>query len=64
MGSCSTTPRPGCDTVRDLTFDDAPLAQKVVGEATPTQILSQPDEIDAVDTRRRPTAVATPGSSV
>ncbi len=38
--------------VRDLVFDHTPLLQKVIGEATPGQILSQLDEIDAVEARR------------
>jgi 2-polyprenyl-6-methoxyphenol hydroxylase-like FAD-dependent oxidoreductase len=38
--------------VRDLVFDHTPLLQKVIGEATPGQILSQLDEIDAVERRR------------
>ncbi len=39
--------------VRDLIFDHTPLLQKVIGEATPGQILSQLDEIDAVERNRR-----------
>jgi 2-polyprenyl-6-methoxyphenol hydroxylase-like FAD-dependent oxidoreductase len=38
--------------VRDLIFDHTPLLQKVIGEATPGQILSQLDEIDTVERRR------------
>jgi 6-hydroxynicotinate 3-monooxygenase len=39
--------------VRDLVFDHTPLLQKVIGEATPGQILSQLDEIDKVEATRR-----------
>ena len=42
--------------VRDLIFDRTPLLQKVIGEATPGQILSQLDEIDAVEAARGPVA--------
>jgi hypothetical protein len=38
--------------VRDLVFDHTPLLQKVIGEATPAQILSQLAEIDAVEEQR------------
>ncbi|MFZ0089298.1 MAG: FAD-dependent monooxygenase [Solirubrobacteraceae bacterium] len=38
--------------LRDAIFDHTPLLQKVIGEATPGQILSQLDEIDAVEARR------------
>jgi 6-hydroxynicotinate 3-monooxygenase len=38
--------------VRDLIFDHTPLLQKVIGEATPGQILSQLDEIDTVERNR------------
>ena len=38
--------------VRDLVFDHTPLLQKVIGEATPGQILSQLAEIDAVEEQR------------
>lgn len=38
--------------LRDLVYDRTPLLQKVVGEATPAQILSQLDEIDAVERQR------------
>ena len=41
--------------IRDLVFDHTPLLQKVVGEATPGQILSQLAEIDAVEARRAQT---------
>lgn len=37
---------------RDLVFDHTPLLQKVIGEATPGQIMSQLDEIDTVEARR------------
>jgi 2-polyprenyl-6-methoxyphenol hydroxylase-like FAD-dependent oxidoreductase len=37
--------------LRDLVFDHTPLLQKVVGEATPAQILSQLDEIEKVEQR-------------
>ena len=36
----------------DLVFDHTPLLQKMIGEATPGQILSQLDEIDAIGVRR------------
>lgn len=39
--------------IRDLIFDHTPLLQKVIGEATPGQILSQLDEIDTVERNRR-----------
>jgi 6-hydroxynicotinate 3-monooxygenase len=39
--------------VRDLIFDHTPLLQKVIGEATPGQILSQLAEIDKVEATRR-----------
>ena len=39
--------------VRDLIFDHTPLLQKVIGEATPGQILSQLEEIDKVEATRR-----------
>src|SRR5213075_104834 len=38
--------------LRDLVYDHTPLLQKVVGDATPAQILSQLDEIDEVERRR------------
>jgi 6-hydroxynicotinate 3-monooxygenase len=38
--------------VRDLIFDHTPLLQKVIGEATPGQILSQLEEIDKVEATR------------
>lgn len=38
--------------VRDLVFDHTPLLQKVIGEATPGQILSQLAEVDQVEERR------------
>jgi 2-polyprenyl-6-methoxyphenol hydroxylase-like FAD-dependent oxidoreductase len=38
--------------VRDLVFDHTPLLQKVIGEATPGQILSQLAEIDKVEAGR------------
>ena len=38
--------------LRDLVFDHTPLLQKVIGDAMPAQILSQLDEIDAVERRR------------
>jgi 6-hydroxynicotinate 3-monooxygenase len=44
--------------VRDLVFDHTPLLQKVIGEATPGQILSQLDEISAVEARRAGAAAA------
>ena len=47
--------------VRDLVFDRTPLLQKVIGEATPGQILSQLGEIDAVEARRA--AAATTGAA-
>ena len=37
---------------RDLVFDHTPLLQKVIGEATPGQILSQLAEIDRVEDTR------------
>ena len=37
---------------RDLVFDHTPLLQKVIGEATPGQILSQLAEIDRVEETR------------
>ncbi len=37
---------------RDVVFDHTPLLQKVIGEATPGQILSQLAEIDKVEERR------------
>jgi 2-polyprenyl-6-methoxyphenol hydroxylase-like FAD-dependent oxidoreductase len=37
---------------RDLVFDHTPLLQKVIGEATPDQILSQLAEIDRVEEAR------------
>ena len=45
--------------VRDLVFDRTPLLQKVIGEATPGQILSQLAEIDAVEARRDAAATTT-----
>lgn len=44
--------------VRDAVFDHTPLLQKVIGEATPGQILSQLSEIDAVEARRSAGATA------
>ncbi len=44
--------------VRDLIFDHTPLLQKVIGEATPGQILSQLEEIDKVEATRRVVAAA------
>ncbi len=44
--------------VRDLVFDRTPLLQKVIGEATPGQILSQLGEIDAVEAQRAAAATA------
>ena len=38
--------------LRDLVFDHTPFLQKVIGEATPKQILSQLAEIDAVEASR------------
>lgn len=38
---------------RDFVFDHTPLLQKVIGEATPGQILSQLGEIDEAEARRR-----------
>ena len=38
--------------LRDLIYDHTPLLQKVIGEATPGQILSQLQEIDEVEQRR------------
>jgi len=38
--------------VRDFVFDHTPLLQKVIGEATPGQILSQLEEIDKVEATR------------
>jgi 6-hydroxynicotinate 3-monooxygenase len=38
--------------LRDLIFDHTPLLQKVIGEATPGQILSQLAEIDQAESRR------------
>ena len=38
--------------LRDLIYDHTPLLQKVIGEATPGQILSQLREIDEVERRR------------
>ena len=38
--------------LRDLIYDHTPLLQKVIGEATPGQILSQLQEIDEVERRR------------
>jgi len=39
--------------LRDAAFDRTPLLQKVVGEATPGQILAQLDEIDRAEARYR-----------
>ena len=44
--------------VRDLIFDHTPLLQKVIGEATPGQILSQLEEIDKVEATRGVVAAA------
>ncbi|MBV8980658.1 MAG: FAD-dependent monooxygenase [Acidimicrobiia bacterium] len=44
---------------RDLVFDHTPLLQKVIGEATPGQILSQLSEIDEVEAGRRRLGAAT-----
>jgi 2-polyprenyl-6-methoxyphenol hydroxylase-like FAD-dependent oxidoreductase len=38
--------------VRDAFFDHTPFLQKVIGEATPGQILSQLGEIDEVERQR------------
>lgn len=38
--------------LRDLFFDHTPFLQKVIGEATPGQILSQLAEIDQVEAER------------
>jgi hypothetical protein len=38
---------------RDFVFDHTPLLQKVIGEATPGQILSQLGDIDEVEALRR-----------
>jgi len=46
--------------LRDLVYDRTPLLQRVVGDATPAHILSQLDEIDAVERR---SAVAAPAGS-
>lgn len=50
--------------VRDLVFDRTPLLQKVIGEATPGQILSQLSEIDAVEARRAAPAAYKPPAQV
>ena len=44
--------------VRDLVYDHTPLLQKVIGDDTPKHILSQLDEIDAVEARRPSSRVA------
>lgn len=44
--------------MRDLFFDHTPFLQKVIGEATPTQILSQLAEIDAVEAQRATSTTA------
>jgi 6-hydroxynicotinate 3-monooxygenase len=44
------------EPLRDLVFDHTPLLQRVIGEATPGQILTQLDEIDAVERQRASSA--------
>jgi 6-hydroxynicotinate 3-monooxygenase len=45
--------------LRDLFFDHTPFLQKMIGESTPTQILSQLAEIDAVEQNRATSRSAT-----
>lgn len=47
-------PRP-LAPVRDALFDHTPFLQKVIGESTPGEILTQLDEIDATEERFRAT---------